>query len=271
MIKTYFFVPLTHPKYLQKAKTFKADHFVFDLEDAVSKNSLKIAYDNLRLIDDKYRSFIRPGVNWNKVDLAYLNKLYEMGFNNFIVPKATCFDHIKQLVDWAAKKNADIKFILLVENPGFLFDLPQIVKSFSKFISGLSLGSHDYCDAMNARYEYESYRFAHDFVLNLAKSYALEAIDTASMEIDDKDDFSNEVKRGFDKGYRSKFILHPKQLEYLDGIEYFSQNEINFARMVCEKINLDDFDAVKIEGKVLEKPHINRIKEILKYAGHGNE
>jgi citrate lyase subunit beta/citryl-CoA lyase len=124
---------------------------------------------------------------------------------------------------------------------------------------------------MNARYEYESYRFAQDFVLNLAKSYALEAIDTASMEIDDKDDFSNEVKRGFDKGYRSKFILHPRQLEYLDGIEYFSQNEINFARMVCEKINLDDFDAVKIEGKVLEKPHINRIKEILKYAGHGNE
>ncbi len=165
MIKTYFFVPLTNPKYIQKAKTLKIDHIVFD---------------------------------WDR-------------FN------------------------------------------------------------HDYFSAMNARYEYESYRYAHDFVLNLAKSFAVEAIDIASMDIDDEVNFSIEVKRGFDKGYRSKFILHPRQLEYLDEIEYFTQDEIDFARMVSKKINIDDFDAVKIDGKVLEKPHINRIKEILKYAGHGNE
>lgn len=270
MIKTYFFVPLTNPKYIRKAKTLNIDHMVFDLEDAISKGSLEIAHENLKLITDKNISFIRPEINWNSFNHDYLDSLVDQGFHNFITPKATCYDHIKQLVDWSGQKTSKINLILLIENPGLLFDLPGILKSFHEHIVGLSLGSHDYCSAMNARYEYESYRYAHDFVLNLAKSFSVEAIDIASMDIDDKVNFSNEVKRGFDKGYRSKFILHPRQLEYLDEIEYFSQDEIDFARKVGEKINIDDFDAVKIDGKVLEKPHISRIKEILKYAGHGN-
>jgi len=271
MIKTYFFVPLANPRHIQKVKTLKTDYIIYDLEDAISGSSSDLAYDNLKLIDQNKISFLRPKINWDDLDYQYLDGLVDHGFHDFVIPKASCYGHLKQLVDWSEEKSLKISFILLVENPALLFDLQAILKSFHQHIVGISLGSHDYCSAMKARYDYESYRFPHDFILNLANSFQVEAIDIASKEIDDKENFLNEVRRGFDKGYRSKFILHPGQLEYLEGIELFSQEEIAYARMVARRINLDDFNAIKIDGRILEKPHIQRIKEILKYTGHGTD
>jgi citrate lyase beta subunit len=269
MIKTYFFVPLTKHKYIQKAQTLKTDHIVYDLEDAISGSSFETAHDNLKLIENTGSCFLRPKINWSEFNYAYLDDLVNQGFDHFVIPKAESFEHVKKLIDWSGQKSSGIKFILLVENPSLLFDLQNILKSFDGQVIGLSLGSHDYCSFINARYNYEAYSFAYDFVLNLAKSFSIEAIDTASMEIENKSGFTTEVKRGFDKGYRSKFILHPKQLEYLEEIELFSGEEIAFAKYVAAKINIDDFNAVKIDGRVLEKPHIQRIKEILKYIDYG--
>lgn len=271
MIKTYFFVPLTITRFIEKARSLKTDYIVYDLEDAISMSSATLALENLKLIDRNKPCYIRPKMDWDNPSFHYLDSLVELGFDRLVLPKAACFDHIERFVEWSQKTITTVTFILLVENPGLLFDLEKILRSFSKHIQGISLGSHDYCNVLRARHEYQSYRFAHDLILNLAAGFSVEAIDITSMEIDNRERFIHEVKQGFNKGYRSKFILHPKQLEYLEDVEYFSDEEIAYARLVSEKVKMDDFDAVKINGQVLEKPHIQRIKEILKYLDYGIE
>lgn len=271
MIKTYFFVPLTSRRFIEKSRTLSADYLVYDLEDAISGSSASIANENLKYINKAVPFYIRPEIKWQKIDFRYLDNLFDQGFNHFVIPKASSYDDIKQLVQWSGNKKTRTGLIILIENPMILVDLHEILRSFHDHIDGISLGSHDYCSFLKAKYDYDSYRFAHDLILNLAVSFSVEAIDITSMDIDNRERFITEVKRGFDKGYRSKFILHPKQLDYLDEIKYFPDEDIAYARLIAEKINLNDFDAVKINGQVLEKPHIQRIKEILKYIGYGTE
>jgi citrate lyase beta subunit len=74
----------------------------------------------------------------------------------------------------------------------------------------------------------------------------------------------------FNKGYRYKFILHPAQLRYLKQIDYFTEDEINFAQKVASTIDINSsFGAIELDGQILEKPHILRIKEILRSIENG--
>ena len=270
MIKTYFFVPLTSERFIENAQQLNVDAIVYDLEDAISNNSKDQAFQNIKLISKLESSIIRPKIDWNSIQFEEIKYLCHQGFTKFLIPKAESFENLKLIIDYLSDLTDNFQILLLVENPRLLFELPEIIRKYSAYITGLSLGSHDYCNFMGAKHEYKSYQFAHNYILNLGKSFNIEAIDIASMHINEKESFVADVKAGFDKGFRSKFILHPKQLEYLKEIDYFSEEEIAFAKLVESTINLDDdFDAIKVGGKILEKPHINRIKEIIKYIHHG--
>jgi citrate lyase subunit beta / citryl-CoA lyase len=265
MIRTYFFVPLAKREFLEKVSNLDVDFIVYDLEDAVGQGSVELSIKNLELISDSESAFVRPRIDWLEFDFSLLDNLLNQNFKNFVIPKVADSAQIDSMFKFFESHPKTVnKLILLVENPALLFSLRSILEKYPNRLHGVSLGSHDYCSVLNAKYEYASFRYAHEYLLNLAIAYKIEPIDVASMHIESRDDFINEVKTGFNKGYRSKFILHPKQLDYLDSIEYFDEDEIKYALKVRGIIDINKtFDAVKVGGKILEKPHIDRIKEIL--------
>ncbi|MFW6276029.1 MAG: aldolase/citrate lyase family protein [bacterium] len=270
MIKKFFFVPLINKKFIEKVKTLDIDYIVYDLEDAIGEDSFEEAFENLELIEDRKECFIRPRIEHNNLDTNIFYKFKNLGFNKFVIPKLKSYNEFINVNNKLSKIFNTYEIIVLVENPQILFDLKMILDNYSKVISGIGLGSHDYCNVLGAKHTYESYRFAHDYILNVAKSYSIKAIDIASMNIVNEEVFKKETKRSFDKGYRYKFLLHPRQTEYLKKITYFDKEEIEFAKKVAEKINInEEFNAVKIDDQILEKPHIDRIKEILNYTGYG--
>lgn len=268
-MKTYFFVPLVAGKFIEKANKLDVDAIVYDLEDAIRDSDTQIAIDNIQLIKTSNKIYFRPSIDWNNIESGIFLQLLKKGYSRFVIPKISSIIELASLITISKKYTEKLELILLIENPIILFDLNELLKSFSNSIFAIALGSHDYCSLMGARYQYESYRFAHDYVLNIARKYNIEAIDIASMEINNRAIFQEEVMTAFDKGYRSKFILHPKQLEYLNTVAYFEKEEIIFAEEVSKAIDLDnDFSAISFKGKVLEKPHIRRIKEILNYSNN---
>jgi citrate lyase beta subunit len=98
-------------------------------------------------------------------------------------------------------------------------------------------------------------------------------IDIASMNIEYKNEFIYECKDGLKKGFDGKFIIHPWQLEIFNSIKQYSEAEMEFAKLVKNYIDeiggKEKFTIAKIEGKIVEKPHLNRFNEILRNTGYG--
>jgi citrate lyase beta subunit len=88
------------------------------------------------------------------------------------------------------------------------------------------------------------------------------------MEIKDEESFKNEVIDGFNKGYEGKFIIHPRQLYLINSIKFYSEKEYIQALKIEKELskikNKKEFNPIVIEGRVIEQPHINRAKQVLK-------
>ena len=147
-------------------------------------------------------------------------------------------------------------------------NLKEIVKGEIINITGITLGSHDYTNVVGMKHTTHYLYFARNYVLNVAKAFDLMAIDIASMNINDDEEFSNECLDAFNMGYDAKFVLHPQQLEVLKKTEYFNQEEVESALEIYEEIktvDLDQFSVIKLNGKLYEKPHLKRIMKIVEW------
>ena len=76
-------------------------------------------------------------------------------------------------------------------------------------------------------------------------------------------------------GFTGKFIIHPKQIELIKGIQYYSTLEVAEAKSIYKKIleiQKGKVAVVRLNGKIYEKPHINKIIDIIKWSqDYGSE
>jgi citrate lyase subunit beta/citryl-CoA lyase len=64
-----------------------------------------------------------------------------------------------------------------------------------------------------------------------------------------------------------KFFIHPDQVNTANSIKYVDDEELNTMKKVYNKLlSLDEgeFDIIKVDGVIYEKPHIKRITKILR-------
>ena len=275
MLKTFFFIPSNKEKFVIKVSSIDADCFIFDLEDAVAKNEAKACLERLNRLELHDNYYVRPRIEFNDgniPNLKILNELIDIGFRKFLIPKVSKLDELKY-VQKVLKLDENYEFennlfILLVENPLCLMNLKEIITSKIINITGITLGSHDYTNVVGMKHTSHYLFFARNYVLNVAKAYDLIAIDIASMNISDEEEFSNECLDAFNMGYDAKFVLHPQQLEVLKKTEYIYQEEVKNALEIYEEIktiDLDKFAVIKLNGKLYERPHLKRIMKIVEW------
>lgn len=274
MLKSYFFIPANRDDFLNKIDRIKSDYIIFDLEDSINDSIYHESTKNLRKLKKSENYFIRTKFFENK---RFVPKRVEdsirLGFFNFVIPKLDEISQIVEIEEYLIKnfKNDFEKysFILLVESPKALMFLKEILINTKLNIIALALGSHDYCQNMGMNHNLKNLDFARQFVLNIARAFNLIAIDIASMEINNSTLFATEAMAAFEIGYDAKFVLHPKQLKVLKNIVYYNDSEIREAKEVLKivkEIELEKFTVVKVNNKLYEKPHLQRIYDIIEWS-----
>lgn len=272
MLRTYFFIPASKPRFIEKMDTIAADTFVFDFEDAIAESENEVAFENIKKVNGVEQYWVRPRLfNRNEeINDAQLKRLFNLGFKNYFLPKISTPEELQSIYNvFDYYDTTDIQWILLIESPLSLINIPHFF-SESKFpIKGIALGAQDYAAKTNMRFTNEEISWARKVVLNAAYAYNVEAIDFASMNIGDIKEFENEVLTGFKMGYTAKIIVHPNQLQVVKNIEYYSKAEIERAVKISRQIDfsqLNDFSIVVVDGKLYEKAHLKRIERIIEYA-----
>ncbi len=271
MLKTYFFIPATEKKFINKIPQIDADEFVLDLEDAIAENQITQALENIAKIENRSEFIVRPRLfsSSGKLKNKNLEPLVDLGFRRFFIPKADTpemLDDLLNVFKYYEVKN--LEWYYLVESASALMHLKESVLSGKYPFKGLCLGSQDYAAEMDMMYSLENISWARHYVLNVAKASNIEAIDMASMVLKNKKLFEKECEQAFDMGYDAKLVIHPAQLKVIEELDYYPSEEIARAKEVAKKVDIDelkDFSVVTIDGILYERPHIARIKKILEY------
>lgn len=273
MLRTYFFIPASKSRFIEKMQTIESDEIVFDFEDAVADTENEIAIENVKKVTNRQKYWVRPQLFSSKhseINTTQLEVLIELGFKKYFLPKIITPQQLQNTYNvFEYYDTTDIQCILLIENPLALINIPHFFDDPKIPIKGLALGAQDYAAKINMKYSSQQIEWARKTVLNAACAYNVEAIDISSMIISNAEEFKNEALEGFEMGYTAKMIVHPNQLEAIKNIEYFTPQEIEQAKKIEQQIDfsqLNNFSVVVIDGKLYEKAHLKRISRILDYS-----
>ncbi len=162
-----------------------------------------------------------------------------------------------------------MRFILLVEHPAGLFEIIPVLKEGLINSVGVTLGSHDYFDALGMKHTLQKLYFGRQFVLNLAKAFDVDVTVIVSLETMDYSFFNNECLDRFQMEFDRKFLIHPGLLKSMNNLRYYSHEEVEEALTV--QAQLDDIQTgrtpvIRMNGKAYEKPHVNRLEKIIKWS-----
>ena len=274
-MKSYFFVPASKLHKLSDINKIGINETIIDFEDAILSIDREKYLKEFSKIENFKDYWIRVPVRENfkdAINIAFLEKAYRLGIRNVVLPKITSTKELVDVMSPFLKSN----FLLLIEHPKMLIEIKDIFlnhQEIAQSIKGLGLGSHDLMTFLGAKHDYPQLDYPRKEMLYLAKAYDIEAIDIASMNINDEISFVKEIEHAVINGYDGKFLIHPKQFNWMKTETKTSKENIIWAKKIVSKLP-KNYDGVSIEPfvlnkQVIEKPHIIKALEILKNIENG--
>lgn len=264
MLDSYFFIPGDKPNYLSKIDKVNADYIVIDLEDAVSINNKKVAIELVLAMTFNKNMFLRIPF----FDYCYTNQqikeLTQKFEGQIVLPKINTIEDVNKVI--SLSQGIPLKMIVLIENPKSFVATEEILKAFSNQIHAIGFGSHDFCSITGIKHTLKHLSFYKRQLILYAKAYNVAFLDGVDLNLKNFDQFKKECIFAFEAGANGKFLIHPMQLEELNKIDFLSNDELIQLKIVYDKvkdISINDIEVYTIEGKVYEKPHINRIKFLI--------
>ena len=262
--RSFLFVPADRPERFQKAVSSGADAIILDLEDAVApaaKNEArKTAAAWLAAGGQAILRINPPGTPWAAEDenLADLP-----GVLAVMRPKAEADEALVKL----ARRKPVIALIETargVAEAGKLATFPGILR--------LALGAVDLCLDMDIA-ETPEILLPIRLGLTLASKCASlpPPIDGVTVELRDEAVIRAAVRHARDLGFGGKLCIHPAQIAPVHEGFAPSEADIAWAGQVLAAADASGGAAVSLDGKMVDRPVIERAKKILARVRISNE
>ncbi|WGK64727.1 aldolase/citrate lyase family protein [Croceiramulus getboli] len=203
---------------------------------------------------------------WRDATYKLYAAFLENDFKKFVVPKIQNKADLDKMVSFLSGYDAQI--ILLVETPRLYLELLTAITDYKNAIFGLALGSHDYMAAIGGAHTLKNLEVVRQNMLSMARAINGIAVDIASMDLGNLEDFEVELQDGFNKGFDAKFLIHPKQYEFFKAYTFYSEDEYTHALKIVAlledvKSDTKEFNPVVVDGQIIERPHLDRALKIV--------
>lgn len=260
--RSYLFVPGQSPERFSKAVASGADAIILDLEDAVGPDAKSRARDNVMMwLRKDGEGIVRiNGVDspWFEEDLAALSGCQPM---TVMVPKAQPI-----ALTTVAERLPGFPLIALIESVEGLALLRQSVACAQ--VDRLAFGNLDF--SADARISgtgpvLDPARFEIVLASRLGGLHA--PIDGVTVELGDTDALKADIGRSRMAGFGAKLCIHPAQIDATNAGFIPSGTEIDWARRVLAAIQTAAGSVVQVDGKMVDRPVIERARQVLGAAG----
>ncbi|MCV0400310.1 MAG: CoA ester lyase [Nitrosarchaeum sp.] len=277
LFRTLIFVPGNNSKFLEKAKSLKADIVCFDLEDSVpnteKKNARKLIKTALKSrLSYNSSIFVRTNSPASGKIPDDLNEIIQKGIDGIVIPKINNVSEIKKIEKKVLQleKSRNLKPIQIIpsiESAEGVVNTYSIASS-SKRISAVVFGVFDLLNDLGIEYtkDPEGAKYSRAKIPVDARAAGVASIDAIWQDLKDVKGLEQDCKIGKRLGYTGKSIIHPDQIDIAHKIFHPSKTEISWAEKVCkiyEESIKKGRGATTIEGKMIDEVHYKQAKALL--------
>ncbi len=266
----FLFVPGTRPDRFAKALDSGASSVILDLEDAVAaedketaRNAIQAAWPSFTA-EQKKRLIIRsnsPGSQFYSADLMLAQK---MDLACLLIPKSESADEI----NGAALVLSNTALIPMIETAIGLDHLREIANANQ--VIRLALGNLDLqadlgmvCDPQETELQTARYQI----VLASRVAQIAPPIDGVTPSTDDVVRIQDDAQRAKRMGFGGKLCIHPKQVGIVKAAFMPSEDELAWANRVIEADKASKGGAVKLDGRMIDRPVVLLAQRTLGIAG----
>jgi citrate lyase subunit beta/citryl-CoA lyase len=266
----FLFVPGTRPERFIKALESGANGVVLDLEDAVAEEDKEQARNAIRAAwpqfsdEQKKRLVIRTNSPGSKFYSADLILAQELQVACILIPKSESLDQI----NGAALVLPSTAIIPMIETAIGLDHLREI--AHSNQVLRLALGNLDLqadlgmiCDTQETQLQTARYQI----VLASRLAQIAPPIDGVTPSTDDVERITDDSERAKRMGFGGKLCIHPKQVGIVQAAFMPTEEEIEWATRVVAADAASHGGAVKLDGKMIDRPVVLLAKRTLAIAG----
>jgi len=274
-MQSYFFIPASRLHKLSDIKKSYVDEIIIDFEDAILSSNIDTYFNQLNTVTNLssywFRVPLRAGFE-DELNLTYIERFKNIGVQLMVLPKIKSAAELITIISTFKT----LKFIILIEHPRLLLEIQQVFmneEALLKSIIGIGMGSHDLMTFLKAKHTLAQLDYPRKTLLYLAKAYHLQAIDIASMNVFNENEFTEEIKYAQDNGYDGKFLIHPTQLDWFKNQTQQDNILLDWAKNVLQHLpknyNGESVVPFILNEEVIEKPHALKALEIIRTHNNG--
>lgn len=281
--RTMLYVPGNKPAMVKDIYIYNPDSIMFDLEDSIPLNEKDAARfmvcEALKHVD--YHG-IETVVRINGLDTKYglddLECIVKAQPDVIRLPKTETADDVllvESIIERIEKENnipvGTTKMMAAVESALGVLNSLSIATS-SKRLIGIAIGAEDYVTNLKTNRSPQGIEllFARCQVLNAARAAGIAALDTVYSNVENEEGFRKEVEHIKQLGFDGKSIINPKQIDIVNQVYSPKTKEIEQSIkiiQVIKKAEKEGTGVISLNGKMIDKPIVERAQRILNLAG----
>ena len=258
--RSWLFVPGNRPERFDKAFAAGADVVIVDLEDAVAPADKPAAREAVRAwLSPAKPVFIRlnaASTEWFGADLGLVAL---PGVRGIALPMAEDDAAIREI---HARAGAAAKIVPLIETALGLWRAERIAGAPG--VERLAFGSVDFQMDTNITGEREELLYARSQLVIASRVAGRAApVDGVTVALDDEALLKDDVARARALGFGGKLCIHPKQVAAINAGFLPQPAELAWASKVVEAARSSGNNAVRLDGKLVDLPIIERARAML--------
>lgn len=256
--RTYLFVPGNRPDRFDKAIGSGADRIIIDLEDAVAPGDKEQARgatgDWLHKGNPAVLRINGADSFWFDGDLATAARARSA---EIMLPKADV-SSLQSVIHFLVDRTV----IALVETVTGLMQIDEIARM--EGVSRIAFGNIDFTTDAGLPVTSSALDHARFRIAMASRAAGLPPpIDGVTTTLDDEGILSGDLRRAREFGFGAKLCIHPKQVGLANTLLLPSEEERAWAERILEAIEKAGYGATQFEGKMVDKPVIQRARSII--------
>jgi citrate lyase subunit beta/citryl-CoA lyase len=286
-MRSMLFVPGDSPRKFEKASQGHASALILDLEDSVVPDKKDEARGLTRTMLGGRRAGQQLYVRVNALDtsmtLQDLAAVMPAAPDGIVLPKSRSGDDVRHLALWldafeaaAGTKSGSTRIVVVAtETAASVFGLGSY-KDCSPRLAGMMWGAEDLAASLGATENASGGRFhspyllARDMCLIGAAAAEVAAIDTVYTDIENLAGLEVETRAARRDGFSAKALIHPKHVDIVNAAFEPTAAERAWAeKIVAAFANNPTLGTLRVDGRMIDKPHLRAARKILGMPEHG--